>query len=268
MKSFPGQSVRLHEGIRPLKLEQQPQLRGRALHGPALAQPINTKFHTESRHKHMSDFLIQDGQTLLAQGDSITDAGRRGEAAPYGTGYVSLFREMTIAMYPESDIHLINKGIGGNRVTQLRERWDDDTIRHQPDWLTIMIGINDLHSYLRNPAEPEAVPPARYRENYDWILSRTRSETDAGVVLLEPFYFSISPRNTFRSRVLELLPEYIGIVHEMAEKHDTLLVETQRICSYHLTFRDSEQFCPEPVHPYRSGHLIIALELMKTLQGI
>jgi hypothetical protein len=54
----------------------------------------------------------------------------------------------------------------------------------------------------------------------------------------------------------------------MADKHDTLLVETQRVCSYHLTFRDAEQFCPEPVHPYRSGHLIIALELLKTLQGV
>lgn len=218
--------------------------------------------------KHMNDFLIQDGQTLLTQGDSITDAGRRGDSAPYGHGYVSIFRELITAMYPERDITLINKGIGGNRVTDLQERWDDDTIRHQPDWLTIMIGINDLHSYLRNPAEPSAVSAERFREGYDWILSRTRSETDARIVLLEPFYFSISAKDTLRSRVLELLPEYIDIVHEMAEKYDTLLVETQRVCSYHLTFRDAEQFCPEPVHPYRSGHLIIALELLKTLQGV
>jgi lysophospholipase L1-like esterase len=171
-------------------------------------------------------------------------------------------------MYPERDICLTNRGISGNRVIDLQERWHDDTIRHQPDWLTIMIGINDLHGYLTNPEEPRAVPPARYRESYDWILSRTKAETDARIVLFEPFFFSISPKDTLRSRVLQLLPEYIGVVHDMADKHDTLLVETQRVCSYHLTFRDAEQFCPEPVHPYRSGHLIIALELLKTLQGV
>ena len=152
----------------------------------------------------MNDILIQDGQTLLTQGDSITDAGRRGDAAPYGHGYVSIFRELITAMYPEHDITLINKGIGGNRVTDLQERWDDDTIRHQPDWLTIMIGINDLHGYLRNPAEPSAVSPERFREGYDWILSRTRSETDARNVLLEPNYISKRAKATIRSRVQEL----------------------------------------------------------------
>ncbi len=216
----------------------------------------------------MSDFMIQDGQTVVMQGDSITDAGRRGEAAPYGQGYAAIFREMVIALYPERNITIFNKGIGGNRTTHLQERWDDDVIRHQPDWLTMMIGINDLHSYLRNPDDPEAVSPQRYREICDWLLRRTKDETNARIVLLDPFYVSISPQDTFRSKVLDIMPQYTGVVHEMAEKYDTLLVKLHEVFAHHLLYRDSETFCPEPVHPARSGHVLIALELLRALQGI
>ncbi len=216
----------------------------------------------------MSDFMIQDGQTVIMQGDSITDAGRRGEQAPFGGGYVAIFREMVTALYPERDITIINKGIGGERTTGLRERWDDDVIRHQPDWLTVMIGINDLHGYLRSPDAEDAVSVDTYRENYDWLLQRTKSESDARIVLIDPFYVSISPEDTFRSKVLEVIVEYVGVVHEMADKYDALLVPMHDIFARHLIYRQSEQFCPEPVHPDRAGHIAIAVELLKTLDGI
>ncbi|HCA46082.1 MAG TPA: GDSL family lipase, partial [Armatimonadetes bacterium] len=74
----------------------------------------------------------------------MTDAGRRTTAAPFGTGYAKLTVDLVTARYPERRIHWINKGIGGNRVTQLAERWTDDVIRHEPDWVSILIGINDV----------------------------------------------------------------------------------------------------------------------------
>ncbi|MBT4141346.1 MAG: GDSL family lipase, partial [Candidatus Latescibacteria bacterium] len=65
----------------------------------------------------MSDFWIEDGETMLFIGDSITDCGRRGGDAPFGSGYVRFFTELATAEYPERNIRFINKGIGGNRVT-------------------------------------------------------------------------------------------------------------------------------------------------------
>ncbi len=214
----------------------------------------------------MSALAIQDGQAVLMIGDSITDAGRRADAAPYGRGYVAIFREMLTALYPERDITVINKGIGGNTTTDLRERWEDDCIRHQPDWLTILIGINDLHRTLRET--PEAVPPDVFRANYDWILQRATDETDAQIVLLDPFYMSVASEDTFRSRVLELIEQYIEIVHDMAEKYDAQLVRMHDVFREHLKYRESEEFCAEPVHPARGGHIVIAVEMLKTLGGI
>lgn len=216
----------------------------------------------------MGDFLIQDGQTVLMQGDSITDAGRRGDAAPYGRGYVNIFRDMLTAFHPERTVSIINKGIGGDRTAGLKERWDDDVIRHQPDWLTLLIGINDLHGYLRAPDDPVSVSPEVYAQTYDWLLEQTTRRTSARIVLLDPFYISINSQETHRRRVLDLIPAYIDTVHQMAEKYGTLLIKTHEVFAKHLEYRDAECFCPEPVHPNQAGHIVIAGELIKVFGGI
>ena len=62
-----------------------------------------------------------------------------------------LFTELATARFPERRVRYINKGIGGNRVTDLADRWQDDVLYHRPDRLSVKIGINDLHSHLRVP---------------------------------------------------------------------------------------------------------------------
>ena len=69
----------------------------------------------------MSTFWIEGGQTMLFIGDSITDCGRRGAEMPLGSGYVRLFTELATARFPDRNIAYINKGIGGNKVSDLVE---------------------------------------------------------------------------------------------------------------------------------------------------
>lgn len=68
-----------------------------------------------------------------------------------------------------------------------------------------------------------------------------------------------------RSEVLEILPEYIAAVHDMSRKYGARLVKLHEVFQRHLMFRGSEVFCPEPVHPNRCGHLVIATELFRGL---
>jgi lysophospholipase L1-like esterase len=214
----------------------------------------------------MASFPVKSGQTFLLIGDSITDCGRRGAIAPYGDGYVSLFREMTIARFPDRDIRWINRGIGGNKVTDLRNRWDDDVVREQPDWLSIKIGINDLHSHLFK--RDGAVDPTLFRQKYKEILDRARAATKARIVLIEPFYLSTDREgDSDRTRVLKLLPEYIAVVKDMVKAYKTLHVPTQEIFEAQMKHRSPNDFAPEPVHPYRIGHLIIANALFDVVAG-
>jgi lysophospholipase L1-like esterase len=211
----------------------------------------------------MSDWFEHD-TTMLFIGDSITDCGRRGNEAPLGSGYVRTFTELVTARWPERQIRWINKGISGNKVSDLRERWRDDVLFHKPERLSIKIGINDLHSHLRG-AEG-AVDPERFEELYDECLALTHEELNIPVVLLSPFYISRDTSGqTFRSKVLETLPRYIEAVERMSDKYDTLLVPLHDVFQEQLAHRDADSFCPEPVHPNHAGHTVIAENLLEVL---
>ncbi len=125
-------------------------------------------------------FAIQPGQTVLFTGDSITDCGRRGDDRPLGAGYVRMAVDLINARYPDNGCRFINTGIGGNIVRDLFDRWTDDCIRHQPDWLS----HHDRHQRppplalrragplrrrrLRGPLPPDPHPRPRGDEAPAW----------------------------------------------------------------------------------------------------
>ncbi len=201
---------------------------------------------------------IQSGQTVLFIGDSITDCGRRGGEQPLGSGYVKLFRDLLILREPEKSISIINKGISGDNVTGLLNRWTDDVLRHRPDWLAIKIGINDLHWYLRD--RQNGISPQRFARDYTAILERTAARLPkCRILLIDPFYISAeSSPDSWRQKVLELLPKYLAAVHRLSRKFKTRLVRTHDLFRVQLKHRDPDTFCQEPVHPNLSGHLLIA----------
>ena len=212
----------------------------------------------------MGDFWIQGGESMLFIGDSITDCGRRERAIPLGDGYVSIFSELATARYPERNIRWTNMGIGGNRTTHLKERWQSDVIDQRPSRLSIKIGINDLSSFRRG--DLDGVPPDQYRSNYDQILGSTRKSLgDIPVLLITPFYISTNMDDEVEGTVLRMLPEYIDTVEEMSVKYGTLLLNLHDVFQEQLKYRAPGTFCPEPVHPNHTGHLVIASALMEFL---
>jgi lysophospholipase L1-like esterase len=209
---------------------------------------------------------VKNGQRFLFIGDSITDCGRRGPHYPLGEGYVALFSELMTARYPERKIDFINKGIGGNRIVDLEGRWEDDVMRHKPDWLSIKIGINDEHNYFGDRVN--GISPARFDEVYDSILQRTFAVWKPNLILIAPFYLSRDTvSGTHRTKILELIPEYIAVVEKMAKKYNALYVPTHDIFQKLLEYREPDTFCAEPVHPNRAGHLIIARAIMHAIDA-
>ncbi|TFG73396.1 MAG: GDSL family lipase, partial [Anaerolineales bacterium] len=88
--------------------------------------------------------LIENNAVVLFQGDSITNAGRsRDNDADLGHGYAALAAAWFSALYPEKNVKFLNRGISGNRVADLKARWDNDCLDLHPTWVSIMIGIND-----------------------------------------------------------------------------------------------------------------------------
>lgn len=76
-------------------------------------------------------------------GDSITEAGESTEGEGTYKGFITSLRENV-----SQEVELINKGIGGNKVSDLLLRYNDDVLKLKPNIVFIYIGINDVwHKY-------------------------------------------------------------------------------------------------------------------------
>ena len=76
-------------------------------------------------------------------GDSITEAGESKEGDGTYKGFITSLKEDV-----GQDMELINKGIGGNKVSDLLLRYKQDVLALKPDIVFIYIGINDVwHKY-------------------------------------------------------------------------------------------------------------------------
>ncbi len=212
------------------------------------------------------NFMIKNNQKILFIGDSITDCGRRDTFAPAGNGYVKLFMDMVTANFPERRINFVNKGIGGNTIIDLKQRWEDDVIHNKPDWLSILIGINDIHRVFAKVDMWENFACKKYRENYERLLETTKKRLSCRIILLEPFYITVDSTDWWRGMVKERLAEYREVVSGLSKKHNTLMIKTQDLFNKHLKYRDGETFCAEPVHPNQAGHMVIANALFNLLK--
>lgn len=206
---------------------------------------------------------IADGETILFTGDSITDCGRTyplGLGEGLGSGYVSLVDSSWAAGSPEHRIRVLNTGISGNRVTDLEERWQRDVLVHEPDWLSVLIGINDVWRRVDEPWDPDAVTIERYEEVYRRLVERVRPGLK-GLVMMTPFV--IEPDRGERMR--SMMDCYGAVVRRMAGEFDAVLVDVQGAFDAYLQHRPAVTLADDRVHPNQTGHMIIARALMEAV---
>jgi len=192
--------------------------------------------------------------TVVFQGDSITDSGRRDQPGDgLGNGYARMSADLLRAAHPGSGLTFINRGISGNRVADLRARWQDDTLVLEPDLVSVMIGIND--TWRRYDADDPTTAEA-YEEDYRSILTRVRDHTAAQLLLIEPFLVPVKPEQ-WRWRA-DLDPR-IHIVRRLAEEFDTALLAADGLLNQTArTEKDPAKVAEDGVHPTPLGHRTLA----------
>ncbi len=196
--------------------------------------------------------LIQPQATVLFQGDSITDAGRsRTDDAGLGGGYANLVAAWFSAGQPEIRARFLNRGISGNRVKDLADRWGPDCLELKPDWVSILIGINDTwRRYDHNdPTATEA-----YAEKYREICART-TKAGARLVILEPFVLPV-PEDRRAWRV-DLDPK-IAVARDLAREFGAVYVPLDGIFAAASAQREPAFWAADGVHPSQAGHALIA----------
>jgi len=207
---------------------------------------------------------IPPGARLVFIGDSVTDCDRarpvgEGSKAALGKGYVAAIASALSLINPGKPIRVANMGVNANNVKDLAARWDTDVIALRPDWLSVMIGINDVWRQFRKSEKGEPVMPDEFERTYDALLARTRPLLQ-GLVLMTPFYVQAALSDPMRRR----LDEYGAITRKLAARHRALLVDTQAAIDFALLTQDYAEIAEDRVHPTKSGHDIIARAFLRT----
>jgi len=202
---------------------------------------------------------------LLLIGDSVTDAGRShpvGYGNGLGNGYPALVDALLRTGYPELNTLVLNTGIGGDTVRHLKKRWQRDVLDLKPDWLSIMIGINDV---WRQFDTPEEIEPFVTLEEYEATLRELLDAVQPGlkgVILMTPYYMS-GQEDPMRSR----MDRYGAVVKRLAGDYGAELVDTQAAFDRmgHYRIQSSLSNGWDHVHPNTAGHMLIARGLLNAL---
>jgi acyl-CoA thioesterase-1 len=204
--------------------------------------------------------LIGNGEIVLFQGDSITDAGRdRNDDGNLGAGYAAIISAWFSALYPASKVRFVNKGVSGDRSRELLSRWDVDCINLKPAWVSILIGINDT---WRRYDSHDPTSSNVFEDNYRSLLLKVTRQLNARIIICEPFLLPV-PADRIAWR--EDLDPKITVVRKLAREFGTVFIPLDGLFAQAAVHREPSFWLPDGVHPSQAGHALIAQAWLKAL---
>lgn len=207
------------------------------------------------------------GKVILFQGDSITDGNRGRNEDPnhiLGHGYVFIIGAK-LGNERAGRFHIHNRGISGNRVSDLYARWNEDAIALQPDILSILIGVNDIWYSMKG--EPGGITD-RFERSYRHVLEETREALpQARLVLCEPFLLRTGAPAEQWPAWSERLSIYQTAVRGLAREFGAVFVPLQEPLDRAAGRADASYWLWDGVHPTAAGHDLIAGEWLRAAEN-
>ena len=204
--------------------------------------------------------MLEKNTTILFQGDSITDAGRNYATDDLGPGYPGKVGAYLATFCADKNVKVINKGISGNRVKDLKARWQAECIDLKPDILSILIGINDT---WRRYDSSEPTSCAAFENTYREILTDVKEHLpNCRIILIEPFIIPVDPRK--EEWRVDLDPK-IGAIRKLAREFGADYIPMDGLYQELCAKEDPALYSGDGVHPNDAGHAFLAKQWLMRL---
>lgn len=240
----------------------------KAAFGSAIAMGIPEIVSAALPKGSSGKITIEAGDTILFQGDSITDAGRdrdemsSNNSKALGRGYAFLAASELMYKHPEKDLKLYNKGISGNKVFQLAERWEKDCLDLKPDVLSILIGVND-YWHMHNGNYDGTIDT--YRNDFRGLLERTKKQLpNLKLIIAEPF--AVTGIKAVDASWFPAFTAYRKAAKEIADQFGAAFLPYQSIFDKAQKLAPGVYWTSDGVHPSMAGAQLMAhawLEMVK-----
>jgi lysophospholipase L1-like esterase len=224
-----------------------------ALSGAALAIPQIVA--SAMPYTSAGSIALNKNDVILFQGDSITDAGRNRDEKqaniPWalGSGYSLLASAHILNKYADKNLTIYNRGIGGNKVYQLKERWQGDCLDLKPNVLSIHIGVND---YWHTLDFNYTATVDTYEQDYRALLKQTREALpNVKLIICEPF--GVLGVKAVTEKWFPAFDAYRAVAKKLAGEFNAVFIP------FHSIFTNAQKYAPgsywtaDGVHPTLAG---------------
>lgn len=226
------------------------------LAGLSLPQLISSAF-AESHGKRIK---LNENDVILFQGDSITDANRdkkqfiANQAFCMGSGYALMAGSTLLNDHPEKNFKIFNRGVSGDKVFQLADRWDADCLQLKPNVLSILVGVNDYWAVKKHGYNGTI---DTYRNDFKKLIDRTKTALpDVKIIIGEP-YAVLNVKEVDQSWYPKF-DEFRIAAREVSEMFNTGFIPYQSIFDKAQQKAPGSYWTLDGVHPSAAGINIMA----------
>lgn len=207
-------------------------------------------------------------KTFLFQGDSITDANRDDENQDnfgLGCGYAFLLAA-EIEKNNKGKVKFVNRGKSGDRITDVYARIKEDIINLNPDYMSILIGVNDVsHELTMNCG----VSPKKFRMIYKLLIEEIKEALpEIEIIILEPFVLKGSATEKLWDKFNSEVRKLAEISKEIADEFSFGFIPLQAEFDKLSADGDTRYWSVDGIHPTSAGHQVIKEALKKAIKVI
>ncbi|MGE5395375.1 MAG: SGNH/GDSL hydrolase family protein [Candidatus Saccharibacteria bacterium] len=234
----------------------------------AIPEILAASMPVAPKKKKGSGIELKKGDVVLFQGDSITDAGREREKqqanspASFGSGYAFLAASALLNEYADKDLSIYNRGISGNKVYQLAERWQKDCLELKPSVLSILIGVNDFWHKLNGQYNGTV---EIYENDFRKLLQETKKALpDVKLVIGEPF--AIIDGTAVDEKWYPEFDSYRASAKKIAQEFNAIFIPYQSIFDEAQKHAKGQYWSWDGVHPSMAGAALMAEAWLKAVK--
>lgn len=208
--------------------------------------------------------LFKDLETIVFAGDSVTDMGSANPVGDsplwdaLGQGYVRVIDSLISAIYPELRVRIVNSGVNGRTSTDMLNVWQSDVLDKNPDYVSLLIGANDVWRQFDSPAQTAGhVMPEVTEQNIRKMIEATLPHVKK-MFIISPYYMEPLREDPMRQR----MDEYGEICKKLAEEYGCEYVDFQGAYDKYFKYKHSSFIAWDRIHPNKTGATLMAKEFL------
>lgn len=222
-------------------------------------------FFQQVVHAQIKDdnLIFKNGESLVWIGNSITHQCR----------YSQYIEDYIFTRFPDLRLHLHTAGVSGDKAGNVLIRFDRDIARHEPNYATILLGMNDGSYRTFDKAVFET-----YQKDMLSLLNKLDSIGTKPIIMSPTMFDAKQKRSTGSYSDESYLNEYNGLLayysawlREVAREKEYRFIDLraslEKITSEKRKFEKDFTLIPDGIHPSPVGLAVMATDIIKDFFG-